>query len=211
MNNAMKCTDVTELLADYWDLPEHDLRRMAVDEHVKRCKACAEEFELWRESMELIKEAAEPAMIHAPVERPALSASVMDRIYAEESWRMPIQERVLRIPAKLRLRLTAVIAFSLSLFMFSFIYSLTFQEPVDDYSIFSADKSGLMPVANALGEAKAASVGQGLKSVPVASLSDPFVLKMGSVTYYPNYLLACSFLGLIGALLILNWFIRTRN
>ncbi|WP_166239406.1 zf-HC2 domain-containing protein [Paenibacillus turpanensis] len=207
----MKCSDVTELFGDYWDLPRDDFRRQAVDEHVKRCASCAEEFEIWRESNELIRSTGG---FELPLEQTGASVSmgVMDRIYADEGWRVPVQERVFAIPRKLRLRIMGVVAFSLALFLFSFIYSFTFQEPVDEFHIFSADTSGLMPVANALGEAKVNQLAaSGMKGVPVASLSDPFILKMGSVTYHPNYVLACSFLGLVGALLILNWFARTRS
>ncbi|MNW18862.1 hypothetical protein D3C71_2185930 [compost metagenome] len=45
--------------------------------------------------------------------------------------------------------------------------------------------------------------------VPVASISDPFVLKV--VPAFPQYYVALSLLGLVMALLTLNWLSRTRN
>jgi hypothetical protein len=48
------------------------------------------------------------------------------------------------------------------------------------------------------------------EGLPVASIGDPIVLALPLVDSYPNYLLVISMFGLIGTLLLLNWFMRIR-
>ena len=50
----MNCDKVREWMSIYWDLPDNDLRRKSVDDHIATCPSCAEEFEAWRESREWI-------------------------------------------------------------------------------------------------------------------------------------------------------------
>lgn len=51
----MKCEDIQQLFGIYFDLPDDDLRRKCVDEHIQRCRVCSEEFEIWLESTNLIR------------------------------------------------------------------------------------------------------------------------------------------------------------
>lgn len=207
----MNCTEVQELFSSYWDLPEDDFRRIRVDEHIKRCTSCAEEFAMWEESMNLIQ-ASSKSSVPLPAR---ISDGVMNRIYSDESWRIPIPERVYAISYKLRRNLTAVFAFCLALFLLSFLYSF-----IDHNAGLSGDTSmngqltGLLPVANAQGEfdTDTASSQSGSMGLAVASLSDPLVLKVGPIeTTYPNYFLVLSLLGLICALLIMNWLSRIKG
>jgi hypothetical protein len=71
-----------------------------------------------------------------------------------------------------------------------------------------ADLSGIMDTANASGEGMVVNAGF-YAEVPVASISDPFVLKV--VPAFPQYYVALSLLGIIMTLLILNWLSRTRS
>lgn len=105
----MKCSEIQELFGVYWDLPNDDLRRTAVDEHIATCAECAEEFQIWEESTILIRTAAIDSEL--PDYEPMVSGKVMSRIYEDESWRIPVSERMYTISYKLRRNLTAVIAF----------------------------------------------------------------------------------------------------
>lgn len=202
----MKCDEVRELLLDYWDLEEGDWNRVRVDEHVKRCPACKEEFELWSESARLIQTSV--AEDFPPVsERGPVSTLVMDRIYADEGWSKPIAERLYSIPHKLRIRLLTMIAGCLAVFGSAFVYQLI----VPDDSASGFPSSGVISV-NALGSSDTAEFSfAGIEGVPVASIGDPIVLGLPVVDSYPDYLFALSLLGMICALLTLNWLSRLRS
>jgi hypothetical protein len=200
----MKCNDVKELLAEYWDLSESDPRRDQVNDHIEHCSDCAEEFVLWEESSNLIQTSSP---LFAEKERPPISNSVMDRIYADESWRMPVPDRIYSISYKLRRNLTAVISFCLALFMIGFLYSIVYEPTPELYSF-----EGLMPVASAVGDTNSGNgtLSATLQGVPVASISDPFILGMNPIKTYPDYMVVISLLGIVIALLIMNWFSRIK-
>ncbi|GAA4843782.1 hypothetical protein GCM10023310_22090 [Paenibacillus vulneris] len=209
----MKCEDIQELLGTYWDLPEHDLKRQCVDEHIKTCSYCAMEFEIWRESTELIKSAAgaeELAEISTPISR-----NVMNRIYEDESWRVPVTDRMYAISFKLRRNITAVVAFCLALFIFSFVYSITHQAAPE----MTASTSG-SAVFGRIGDpvvvAGSQSDSMNVHTMPsaVASLkgfSEPFMYQVGPIHTFKDYLIFVSLLGLTCTLLIMNWFSRTKS
>lgn len=201
----MKCEEIRELLPDYWDMPEGDWNRVRVEEHVKRCRSCAEEFELWRESGDLIHTAALEEVPLLP-ERGTVSASVMDRIYADESWRLPVADRLHRIPQALRVRLLSIVAGCLALFGCAMLLRLITPES----SGSMRPSSGLMSV-HALGAGEMTEFAlEGIEGVPVASIGDPVVLGLSVAQSYPDYLFVLSLLGLICALLTMNWIARIR-
>ena len=198
----IKCEDLLELIPDYPELPEGDPRRILVDEHVKECDSCREQLEIWLEGSALIQSAA----LEAPdpvLERVSVSESVMQRIYAEESWRMPVAERLYRIPYRLRIRLLTLVASCLALFGCGVLFRLlppgTFG-PRPSYGIMSV---------NALGKSSGFSLTV-LEGVPVASIGDPVVLGL-SLNHYPDYLLALSLIGIICSILTMNWLARIRS
>lgn len=203
----MKCNEITELFAEYWDLPENDHRRTAVEEHLMHCASCTEEFQIWEESSQLISnssiEASPPTVTSNPI-----SKQVMDRIYSDESWRIPVQDKVYSISYKLRRNLTAVISFFLALFIIGFVYSVTY-EPAPELFVYS---EGFMPVASAIGgELDDGAFSTAImKGVPVASIGEPLILGMNPMKTYPDYLVVVSMLGIITALLIMNWFSRVK-
>lgn len=203
----MKCSEIRDLFGDYWDLPEGDWNRLRVDEHVKRCSECAEEFEMWRESAELIQQTAAFAMEPLAVPQGTMSRKVMERIYSDESWRVPVASRMYFIPDRLRLRFTAIIACCMALFVCGFLYNLI----TPDNARTDEITAGVITVG-ALGEEEGSEFAiQGLGGVEVASIGEPIVLSMPTVDTYPDYMLALSFLGFIFALLTLNWFARLRS
>jgi anti-sigma factor RsiW len=202
----MNCKDVQELFGLYWDLPDRDLRRTAVDEHIKRCAACAEEFKLWEESTELIKHVHTDELI--PVARQSISATVMDRIYADESWRLPVVERAYSLTRQMKMRISAIICVCLALFIGSFLYSfLSEDNEVEIYQF----RPGIIPVMSAQSSDSAVQLALFTEQIPTASLTTPFVLDFGSMDSYPNYLIIISILGVIFSLLIMNWLSRLRS
>jgi hypothetical protein len=209
----MKCSDIQELFGDYWDLPNDDLRRVAVDRHIKTCSSCKEEFQIWEESTALIRSAVESKP--EPDYRHAVSDRVMTRIYHDESWRIPIPHRIYAISHSLRRNLTAVIAFSLALFVVSFLFSIL-NDRTSEASLASSGSSMYdlqAPKAFVPNDNSASLNGHTLDSA-VASLNagfmEPLRFNVGPIHSYPHYLLVVSILGLIATMLIMNWFSRTR-
>lgn len=204
----MKCEEIQDVLVIYWDLPSHDTRRKEVDAHIEQCAACHEEFHIWKESTELIRSTIHEAK--HPVKPASLSQKVMDRIYENEAWRMPIPDRIYAISYKLRRNLTAVIAMCLAMFMFSFLYSLVYEAPVEDSMASESISFGLQPVAAASGDMKASTINTAKLTASI-SPQDPFKFKAGTFDSVPDYMLVLSLLGLIFTLLIMNWLSRIKN
>jgi hypothetical protein len=209
----MKCEEIQELLGAYWDLPEQDLKKQRVDEHIKHCKSCAAEFEIWLESTELIKRAAEQGGFS---DNPTpISRSVMNRIYEDESWRVPVTDKMYAFSFKVRRNLTAVIAFCLALFVFSFIISIAHQQRGDTVAI-TPDSSVFGRMGDPVVVAGSKMESMNIHTMPsaVASLkgfSEPFMYQVGPIHTYKDYLLFLSLLGLTCTLLIMNWLSRTRS
>jgi len=206
----MKCSDIQDLLGIYWDLPDNDLRRAAVDKHIKSCAECAEEFQIWEESTMLIRTASlEEALSSAA---PNVSDQVMSRIYKDESWRIPVPERMYAISYTLRRNLTAVIAFCLALFMFSFLFSIVY-DGAPEPAMASADSS-IFDLQDPQALSSSGSMNGHELGSAVASLSpgimEPLRFQVGPIHSYPHYLLVVSILGLIATMLIMNWLSRTK-
>lgn len=210
----MKCDDIQELFGVYWDLAEHDLNRQNVDEHIKHCDSCRAEFEMWQESTELIKSAAEAS--HYSYDSTPISRSVMNRIYEDEGWRVPVADRLYAISFKLRRNVTAVIAFCLALFIFSFIYSITHQQPTGEIASSSTNSSVIGRIGDPVVVAGSKSESLNVHTMPsaVASLkgfNEPFMYQVGPIHTYQDYMLFLSLLGLTCTLLVMNWVSRTRS
>jgi len=206
----MKCNDIQELFGIYFDLPPEDLRRQCVKEHITRCDSCREEFEIWEESADLIREAKIEPLDLVPEAVP-ISSQVMSRIYQDESWRLPVQSRIYSIPFKLRRNLTAVIAFCLALFMFSFLYTLADGNGMETRANASAHY-GLRQTAVATADpAESLNVHRMVRpTLASAGVTIIEPVKIGPIKTVPDYFLSLSILGLISTLLIMNWFTRTR-
>lgn len=209
----MKCDDIQELFGIYFDLPDDDLRRKCVDEHILRCRVCAEEFDIWLESTNLIRS--------MQINQPQLSSKstpiadlVMSRIYEDESWRIPVTNRIYQIPYKLRRNLTAIIALCLAVFVVSFLFNLIYPSQTV-LSVEEISPSGFNQIASATGISTEDAVESDVNAISqtaVASAS-AFIVEPIKLSYIqtPNYWLAISLLGLISALLTMNWLSRTRS
>ncbi|WP_308639155.1 anti-sigma factor family protein [Paenibacillus silvisoli] len=200
----MKCVEVQQSFGVYWDLPEDDRERKSVNEHLLTCESCREEFRIWEESEQLIKFFSDPSNDIGPIDH--MNTGVMDRIYAEQSWYMPIPERSYRFTKTFRRNVTAIIACCMAMFVCGLFYVL--KGMGDSSSVEVAKLTGLLETANAASDSTVISA-DFYADVPVASISDPIVLNI--VPTVPQYYVALSLLGIIITLLILNWFSRTRH
>jgi anti-sigma factor RsiW len=207
----MKCEDIQEWFGIYWDLPEDDPKRRQVDEHLAKCDACAEEFEMWQESTLLIRTMADKEALVVP-ER-GVSSSVMERIYRDEAWRVPVTNKFYRFSTTLRRNMTAAIAVCIMAFLFTFWLSVNHTPPYDsalpESSVFGRIGD---PVVAASGS-QAESLNVHAMPTAVASLkgfNKPFTYKVGPIHSVSDYLLFLSLLGLTSTLLIMNWLSRTR-
>ncbi|MDD9267657.1 anti-sigma factor family protein [Paenibacillus sp. GCM10023248] len=208
----MKCSEIQELFGVYWDLPNDDLRRTAVDEHIATCAECAEEFQIWEESTILIRTSAIEGEL--PDYEPMVSSKVMNRIYEDESWRIPVTERMYTISYKLRRNLTAVFALFLALFAFSFLFAVVY-DGTPESTIAAADNSLFDLQAPQAMKSTGTESMNGHKMVDaVASLNpsfmEPLRFHVGPIHSYPHYLLVISILGLITTIIIMNWLSRTK-
>jgi len=209
----MKCSEIQELFGVYWDLPNDDLRRAAVDKHLVTCESCGEEFQIWEESMILIRSAATDEELTDF--EPVVSTKVMSRIYEDESWRIPVSERIYTISYKLRRNLTAVIAFCLALFVFSFLFAIVYDGSPQS-TLASADNSLYdLEAPQALKSSDSGSLNGHKLGDAVASLNpsfmEPLRFHVGPIHSYPHYLLVVSLLGLVSTIIIMNWLSRTKN
>lgn len=201
----MKCIDAHTIFGQYWELSEDDAERGALDRHLMECESCAEQFRLWEESEELIRILSEEEDFIGPAEH--VNRGVMERIYAEQSWLMPVSHKSYHFSRSFRRNIAIVIAACLAMFASAF-FVFVFDQDGGTQQAQIAELSGLIETANASGDAMKINAGF-YAEVPVASISDPFVLQI--VPSFPQYYVALSLLGIIMTLLILNWLSRTRN
>lgn len=206
----MRCDEAQELFGVYWDLPAQDPLRQQLQQHLSECDSCAEEFAIWQESLDLIHD-----MALTPTDElqdSYISKGVMDRIYAEEAWKLPVSEKVYSISYKMRRNITAVVAVCLSLFLISILYTIV-ERPDTPAGHHAESSSESLAVANALGSNASDGIDLDSKTlIPLASISDdPLILKMGPIETFPDYLIVLSILGLVSALLIMNWLSRIRS
>lgn len=200
----MKCDDVQDKFEIFGALSEEDAEREAIEAHMLDCEHCSEQYRLWEESEELIRKLSEEdEVVSAQMEH--VNRNVMDRIYAEQSWLMPVAQKSYHFSPAFRRNLAIVLSACLAVFVCSFIFFINGNEKGTSEEKM-AQLTGLMDTANASGSDFVVSAEF---EVPVASVSDPFVLQV--VPSFPQYWVALSLLGIVMTLLILNWLSRTRN
>ncbi|WP_239614183.1 anti-sigma factor family protein [Cohnella mopanensis] len=197
----MKCEDAIEWFGVYRDLPDDSADRLAIDMHVQRCKECAEEFQIWEESAQLIQELPinEADEENEQIASAWLNQNVMNRIYSEQKWYMPTVRRTYSFSFGFRRKVAGVLAAMFVLFVCGFLYTVF--SPVGGVS---GKHSGA--------EAFAVSHQYGDSihlDVPMASLSDSIMLNV--TPSMPEYWVALSIVGMVMTLLILNWFSRVRS
>lgn len=202
----MNCDECQEKLGLYWELPEQDADRSAMDRHLLDCLACAEQFRLWEESDLMIRSLSEDSGPILEDQTFRMNQSVMDRIYADMEYLRPVHDRTYRFTSSFRFRSAVLIACCLAIFVSGLLFAIfgdwgTTVQHVEPMT-------GLLETANAVSDG-AALGDEFYAEVPVASISDPFVLKV--VPTVPQYWIVFSLFGVIATLLLSNWFARTRK
>jgi len=201
----MKCEDAQLKFSLYWDLPEDDAERVDLEAHLLECQACSEHFQFWEESESMVDMFPETDEVVGPADH--VNRSVMDRIYAEQSWLMPVAQKSYHFSKAFRRNVAIIIAACMAMFATAF-FVFVFDSGETPAQAQVAQLSGLLETVNASGGGLVINAGF-YAEVPVASISDPFVLQL--VPTFPQYYVALSLLGIIMTLLILNWLSRTRN
>jgi hypothetical protein len=210
----MKCHEAQQAFGTYWDLVDDDSRKAAVNQHLLSCPNCSEEFHIWEESMHLIRSATKQKEDSSVPD--SISGKVMQRIYQEDTWRVPIQNRVYRFSDKLRSRLVLSIAICLSLFLYSLIFAIVGNDAMELETASSDIFDIQVPQEHlATNISNEKSMDGHEMGTAVASLSTSFIeplrFQIGSMQSSPQYMLVLSFLGLVYCFLIMSWFLRTRS
>jgi hypothetical protein len=201
----MKCVEVQNRFPQYWDMDDDNEEWIAIEAHVLDCPHCSILFHDWEDTDEMLGELANEPSFFGPSEH--INRSVMDRIYAEESWLMPVPSKSYQFSRSFRRNLAIIIAACMAMFACAFfVFVFDYRDVTPQEEIMQL--SGLMDTGNVTGDNSIMAAGF-YAEVPVASISDPFVLKV--VPAFPQYYVALSLLGLVMALLTLNWLSRTRN
>jgi len=202
----MTCDQAQQLFGLVWDLPEDDPERLAFEAHLAECEGCAEEFRIWEESELLLRRLQIAEAAHDPEER--INRSVMERIYREDFWLMPVKDRTYRWSDSFRRGVAAAMACCLAMFVSAFVYMAVGSPPKSSTDAQIAKLTGMIDTISSIDGAAPISV-EFYQDVPVASISGPVVLTV--VPTYPQYWIALSILGMIMTLLTINWFMRTRS
>lgn len=200
----MNCHRIQEKMSDYWDLPADDPTRRMIDYHVHQCTECSAEFTIWRESCELIRLAAEMEL-HS-INEVELNHQVMERIYKEEAWLRPVlHQSGLSHRVRTR-RMTAAMSIvaSLAVLLCSIVYFAASGSTGTSYE----SVTGFVPAASAGNEDDAVQSANFYLDVPVASISDPIVLKVNQS--FPYRLIAIPVIAFMSALLLTSWLSVTR-
>ncbi|MBC8079508.1 MAG: hypothetical protein H7X86_04135 [Gorillibacterium sp.] len=205
----MNCFQVQEHLGIYDELPDDEPRKAQINEHIKECEACAEEYLFWKDSFELIEAVSFSEERDEPAVQKPFSGQVMAQIYRAESWRTPINHKTYSLPNGTRRKLFGIISFCLALFIVSFIYS-TFQKSNPD--VVQANSSSLFGFHQSASFTGTTDV-DSLPRSAVASVNSMVMeqIKFGQFDKSPEYWIVFSLLGLVCALLIMNWLSRTHS
>jgi hypothetical protein len=202
----MKCDQAQEWFGLVWDLPEDDPERLIFEAHLAECDRCAEEFRIWEESETMLRRLQIADAEQDPDER--INRSVMERIYEEDFWLLPVKDRTYRWSESFRRGVAAAMACCLAMFVCAFVYMAIGSPEKEATDAQIAKLTGMLDTISSIDGAEPISV-EFYQDMPVASISGPVVLTV--VPTYPQYWIALSILGMIMTLLTINWFARTKH
>ncbi|ANY71813.1 anti-sigma factor family protein [Paenibacillus ihbetae] len=200
----MNCQEARELMESVWDLPDEDPRRQRLNAHVNTCSACAAEYELWLQSLNMVHVLEEEDIPGIDSER--INRNVMDRIYRDFPWLVEETSKSRAVSRVFRKRLTLWIAGFLALFVCSFIYFAVIESPAKPAP--EAVATGIIPTG-------IADTGQSLTgkdyNIPKTNsgIIDPFVVGMSPTE--PQYWMLLSLLSVGLAMYFLMRLNRVRR
>jgi hypothetical protein len=202
----MNCDQARQWFGLVWDLQEDDPERKAFEAHLAECEQCTEEFRFWEESESMLRRLQLTDAAQEPDER--INRAVMERIYAEDFWLMPVKDLTYRWSESFRRGVAAAMACCLALFFSAFVYMAAGNPQKVSTDAQIAKLTGMIDTVSTIDGAAPISM-EFYQDVPVASISGPVVLTV--MPTYPQYWVALSILGMIMTLLTINWFTRVRN
>ncbi|MFC7682035.1 anti-sigma factor family protein [Paenibacillus sp. GCM10028914] len=192
----MKCEEAQELMEYVWDLPDDDLRRIRLRQHVQTCGSCAMEYEMWEDSLRLVH-VLEYEVSEARAE--TLNRNVMDRIYRDFPRFVEENEKGNLVGRIFRKRLTLMISGFAALFGSSFLYFAmkgNTKEPKPEMPV-----TGILPTG-VVGDGSITSQSQQYNIPGINSgIIDPMVVNMDPSQ--PQYWMLLSILGVGLALFFL--------
>ncbi|RUS48190.1 anti-sigma factor [Cohnella sp. AR92] len=198
------CGPQQERFVDYLDDTLTDHERLKFEKHLASCPSCKREYRLWEETAMLIRDVQFNEALEVDLDAAEeVNRKVMNRIYAEEKWHIPAAKRKYAFNGRFRRRVSAMLASVLAIFFGGLVYAIYRQMQSTD-----TPYTGVMETASAMGGGDSMSGGMVI-DVPVASLSDPIILHVDPAV--PPYWIAFALLGVLMALLTMNWFARVRT
>jgi len=199
----IKCDDILKYLDQYWLMDDNNATKIEIEAHLCDCEHCANLFDVGFFSTPNNYPWDEATMTADGVR---ITNNVMDRIYQENDWAMPIHKKKYKFTWGFKRNVAILVSTSLLLFFIA-IFGFLSQDGQVSSNKVEANQTGVIDV----GVAKSSTLSTDILSdhVAVASLSDPIIMK--AVPSYTQYYIALAILAIIGTLLILNWFSRTKQ
>ncbi|WP_028593546.1 hypothetical protein [Paenibacillus assamensis] len=202
----MKCAEALEWISVYSDMPEDDPQRLSIQSHLSVCEGCAEEYLIWAASEAWTDDLVESSLAEAEINGPITfdSSLVMDRIYSEQEWLMPVHRRSHVMSLKMRNILVGVMSFCIVVFMSSLIVMAVYPNKAETGP---SDQSGIIPTAIAGSNSTELDITIG--DVPYSETSEPLILQV--VPTIPEYWIVYSLVGIIIASLLYHYLARMRR
>lgn len=200
----IKCDDILKYIDQYWLMDDSDKLKIEIEAHLCDCEHCSQLFDMGLYNIDEQSAWQTPMMTADGVR---INQDVMSRIYSEDTWAKPVQEKSYQFTKKFK-RNTAIIVAASIVVLFIGLFSFLSQDgQVASNNYVEANESGVIDVAIATSSSPSADILT--EHVAVASLSDPIIME--AVPSYSQYYVALAILAIIGTLLVLNWFTRTKQ
>lgn len=212
MRTVMKCEQVQSWMPEYWDEQLSPLQTCHLENHVKQCSGCRQEYEIWEESEKLIRNSS--AEFHSEKLQFTISDQIMSRIYAENPWAAPLSVRSTGLSHRIRLWMTGVSAILFIVFLTSLFFTTSMPSASESYG---KDIFGSQPIIgiHSVGSAQASdkgedsAEGQSLYGA-VASIGEPALLPEHPGLIGKSYYIALSLFGILITVMGMTWLNRAR-
>jgi predicted anti-sigma-YlaC factor YlaD len=178
----MTCSIIREGFSFYDELHDGDQRKKQMDEHLSTCGQCRQEFQVWQESLQLIREHGQQIP-----EGGRISERVMARIFDEQPWHHSPLSQINQRNSSLKYSLQAIL-------VACFLIGI-----------------GIMSYA-LIGDMNATeSLTRTTVEHTLVSLNDPAHTEIAKPENLYDELLALAISMTIGLLLLLSWFNRVQD
>lgn len=199
----LKCDDILKYIDQYWLMDDSNNLKIEIEAHLCDCEHCSQLFDVGLFSIDEPSSWQTQTMTADGVK---ITQDVMSRIYSEDSWAKPVQEKSYQFTKKFKRNTGIVVAASIVI-LFIGLFSFLSQDAQVASNYTEVTESGVIDVAVATSSSPTTDILT--EHVAVASLSDPIIME--AVPSYSQYYVALAIIAIIGTLLILNWFTRTKQ